>query len=114
MIKLNDIITEGTFNKKDVAYQLAIDYSGNTKPKVTKLNNKNITIFYGYKVNPKDVIKSLNKLEPSLKVKHKGWRDISSGGGTHTFVFEAKLEKEKFTEPSSEDERRSSNVSRYS
>ena len=50
-------LSEG-LNKKDVSYQLSIDYSGNTKPKVTKLNNKSMTVYYGYKVDPKDVIKS--------------------------------------------------------
>ena len=100
MIKLNKILNEDKgLNKKDIAYQLSIDYSGNTKPRITKFNKKGVTVFYGYKVNPKDVIKSLNKLEPSIKIKHKGWSNNSSGGGTHTFVFEAKLEKEKFTEP---------------
>ena len=84
-------LTEGKLNKKDVAYQLSIDYSGNTKPKITKFNNKGMTVFYGYKVNPDDVIASLNKLEPSLKVKHKEWNDIMTGGGTHTFIFEAKV-----------------------
>ena len=86
-------LTEGKLNKKDVAYQLSIDYSGNTKPKITKFNNKGMTVFYGYKVNPDDVIASLNKLEPSLKVKHKEWNDIMTGGGTHTFIFEAKVNK---------------------
>jgi len=85
-------LSEG-LNKKDVSYQLSIDYSGNTKPKVTTLNNKKITIFYGYKTNPKDVIKSLQKLDPSLKIKHKGWKNNSSGGGVHSFVFESKLDE---------------------
>lgn len=76
-------------NKKDVAYTLAINYSGNTKPKITKFNKKNMVVYYGYKVDPDDVIKSLKQLEPSLKIKHKAWNSISSGGGTHTFLFEA-------------------------
>ena len=91
-IKLfEEYLNEGKLNKKDVAYQLSIDYSGNTKPKITKFSNKGMTVFYGYKVNPDDVIASLNKLEPSLKVKHKEWNDIMTGGGTHTFIFEAKV-----------------------
>ena len=85
-------LSEG-LNKKDVSYQLSIDYSGNTKPKVTKFNKKGITIFYGYKTNPKDVIKSLQKLDPTLKLKHTGWSNISSGGGAHSFVFESKLDE---------------------
>ena len=89
-MKLKKLLNENTvtLNKKDVSYQLSIDYTGNTKPKVTKLNKKGMTVFYGYKVNPKDVIKSLNKLEPSMKIKHKGWSINSQGGGTHSFIFE--------------------------
>jgi hypothetical protein len=37
--------TEGKLNKKDVSYQLSIDYSGRTRPKVTKLNKNGISIF---------------------------------------------------------------------
>ena len=84
MIKLKDILDEG-LNKKDISYQLSIDYSGNTKPKVTKLNKKQLNVFYGYKVNPKDVIKSIKKLYPSIKLKHKEWSSISTGGGVHLF-----------------------------
>tara|TARA_Y100000361_G_scaffold152365_1_gene171651 strand:- start:211 stop:1527 length:1317 start_codon:yes stop_codon:yes gene_type:complete len=91
--------TEGKLNKKDVSYQLSIDYSGRTKPKVTKLNKNGISVFYGYKVNPKDVIKSIKKLYPSIKIKHDRWSSIGTGGGVHSFLFEAKLDKEKFTEP---------------
>ena len=47
MIKLKNILNEGKLNKKDVSYQLSIDYSGRTKPKVTKLNNKQLNVFYG-------------------------------------------------------------------
>tara|TARA_R110000765_G_scaffold16182_1_gene45805 strand:- start:1293 stop:2690 length:1398 start_codon:yes stop_codon:yes gene_type:complete len=78
-------------DKKDVAYQLSIDYTGNTNPKITKFNNKGMTVFYKYKIDPKDVIKSLYKLEPSIKTKHVGWSDSSQGGGAHSFIFEGKL-----------------------
>jgi len=91
MIKLHNILNEGALNKKDVSYQLSIDYSGRTKPKVTKLNNKQLNVFYGYKVNPKDVIKSIEKLDPSIKLKHKAWSDIPSGGGVHSFIIESKI-----------------------
>ena len=80
-------INEGTLNKKDVAYQLSIDYSGNTKPKITKLNNKEISIFYGYKINPKEVIKSIEKVAPAT-LKHKKWSSIMTGGGVHTFTYD--------------------------
>ena len=55
MIKLQNILFE-KINKKDISYQLSIDYSGRTRPKVTKLNKNGMSVFYGYKVNPKDVI----------------------------------------------------------
>ena len=80
-------INEAKLNKKDIAYQLKIDYSGNTPPKIVKLNNKEISIFYGYKINPKEVIKSIQKLEP-VELKHKKWSNISSGGGVHTFTYD--------------------------
>ena len=44
---------ENKVNKNDIKYQLDIDYSGNTKPKVTKLTNKELQVFYGYKTDPK-------------------------------------------------------------
>ena len=71
--------------KSQLTYQLAIDYSGRSKPKITKLNKRFIQIMYGYKVNPKDVIKSLNKIVPDTKFKHMGWSDKSTGGGFHKF-----------------------------
>ena len=89
-MKLRKILDEAV-NKKDAAYKLAIDYTGNTKPKITKFNKKGMTVYYGYKVNPEDVIKSLVAMEPTLKIKHKKWSSISSGGGTHEFVFEGKV-----------------------
>tara|TARA_R110000796_G_scaffold250783_1_gene380498 strand:+ start:236 stop:1417 length:1182 start_codon:yes stop_codon:yes gene_type:complete len=87
---LNEGLTEA-LDKKDVAYQLSIDYTGNTPPKITKFNKKGMTVFYKYKIDPKDVIKSLYKLEPSIKTKHVGWSDSSQGGGAHSFIFEGKL-----------------------
>ena len=89
-MRLKKILDEAV-NKKDAAYKLAIDYTGNTKPKITKFNKKGMTVYYGYKVNPKDVIKSLVSMEPTLKIKHVKWSSISSGGGTHEFVFEGKV-----------------------
>tara|TARA_R100001230_G_C5679095_1_gene185460 strand:- start:1063 stop:1329 length:267 start_codon:yes stop_codon:yes gene_type:complete len=86
MIKLKNILSEIKLNKKDISYQLKIDYSGNTPPKIVKLNKKEISIFYGYKVNPKDVIKSIQKVEP-VELKHKGWSSIMTGGGVHTFAI---------------------------
>ena len=88
--KLREGLTEA-LDKKDVAYQLSIDYTGNTNPKITKFNKKGMTVFYKYKIDPKDVIKSLNKLNPSIKTKHVGWSDSSQGGGAHSFIFEGKL-----------------------
>ena len=87
MIKLKDILLEKV-NKSDISYQLAIDYTGRTKPKVVKLNRKKIEIFYGYKINPQDVIDSIKKLYPSIKIKHDKWNNRVSGGGTHEFIFE--------------------------
>jgi len=83
MIKLKDILNEG-LNKKEISYQLSLDYSGNSKPKIVKLNKKEISIFYGYKTNPKDVIKSIQKVS-DISLKHKKWSSISTGGGVHTF-----------------------------
>lgn len=74
-------------NKKDVEYQLRIDYSGNTPPKIVKLTNREIAIRYGYQVNPKDVIKSIQKVEPA-ELKHKKWGSIMTGGGIHTFSYD--------------------------
>jgi len=85
-------IYEEKINKSDVNYQIKNDYKGNTPPKIVKLNNKEISIFYGYKVNPKDVIKSFKQIHPNITIKHVKWSDISSGGGTHTFkITEGKL-----------------------
>jgi hypothetical protein len=86
-------------NKKDVEYQLRIDYSGNTPPKIVKLTNREIAIRYGYQVNPKDVIKSIQKVEPA-ELKHKKWGSIMTGGGVHLFSYdlvEGKVNEAKFT-----------------
>ena len=78
-------LTEAKLKKSDVSYQVKNDYSGNTPPKVTKLNNKELSIWYGYKTNPKDTIDSFNKLYPSMTLKHVKWSSISTGGGVHSF-----------------------------
>ena len=87
------IFNEGVLStpKSQLTYQLAIDYSGNTKPKITKLNKRFIQIMYGYKVNPKDVIKSLNKIVPDTKFKHMGWSSKSTGGGFHKFSIKESI-----------------------
>ena len=87
-------------NKSDIAYQLAIDYTGNTKPKITKLNKKRIQIMYGYKINPQTVIDSIKKVEPDVELKHVEWSDKMTGGGFHIFdilesVNEARYDKKK-------------------
>ena len=92
LMKGEEELEEAKLNKKDIAYQLKIDYSGNTPPKIVRLTNKEISIFYGYKVNPKDVIKSIQKLEP-VELKHKKWSSIMSGGGVHTFTYDLQENK---------------------
>ena len=77
-------VNEG-LNKSDVSYQLAIDYTGRTKPKITKLNKKKLEVKYGYKVNPESVIGSIKSLYPEVELKHIEWREIMSGGGVHSF-----------------------------
>jgi len=77
-------IDEG-LNKSDVAYQLAIDYTGRTKPKITKLNKKRLEIKYGYKISPETVIDSIKKVHPEVELKHVEWSDKMSGGGFHIF-----------------------------
>ena len=79
-------VNEG-LNKSDVSYQLAIDYTGRTKPKITKLNKKKLEVKYGYKVNPESVIDSIKSLYPEVELKHIEWRDIMSGGGIHSFAI---------------------------
>lgn len=77
-------VDEG-LNKSDVAYQLAIDYTGRTKPKITKLNKKRIHIMYGYKISPETVIDSIKKVHPEVELKHVEWSDKMTGGGFHIF-----------------------------
>ena len=84
-------LSEDKLNKKDIAYQLSIDYSGRTKPKVKKLNKKEIAVFYGYRIDPDDVVKSIQKVSPGVKLKHKSWANASGGGGIHTFIIESTL-----------------------
>lgn len=93
-------IDEG-LNKSDVAYQLSIDYTGRTKPKITKLNKKRLEIKYGYKISPETVIDSIKKVHPEVELKHVEWSDKMSGGGFHIFdilesaVNEARYDKKK-------------------
>ena len=77
-------VSEG-LNKSDIQYQLRIAYSGNTPPKVTKLNKKKLEVKYGYKVNPDHVIDQVKTLYPEVELNHVEWRDIMSGGGVHSF-----------------------------
>ena len=82
-------VTEG-LNKSDVAYQLAMDYTGRTKPKITKLNKKRIEIRYGYKISPQKVIDSIKAVHPEVELKHVEWSDKMTGGGFHIFdILEA-------------------------
>lgn len=79
-------VNEG-LNKSDVSYQLAIDYTGRTKPKITKLNKKKLEVKYGYKVNAESVIDSIKSLYPEVELKHIEWRETMSGGGVHSFAI---------------------------
>ena len=83
-IEESNEVNEG-LNKSDVAYQLAIDYTGRTKPKITKLNKKRLEIKYGYKISPETVIDSIKKVHPEIELKHVEWSDKMSGGGFHIF-----------------------------
>ena len=90
---MESVVNEG-LNKSDVAYQLAVDYTGNTKPKITKLNKKRIHIKYGYKISPEKVIDSIKKVHPEVELKHVEWSDKMSGGGFHIFdILESVNEK---------------------
>lgn len=84
-------LNEG-LNKSDVQYQLEIDYSGNTAPKVTKLNKKTLEVKYGYKVSPQHVIDSIKSLYPEVELEHLEWRDIMSGGGVHSFAIKESVD----------------------
>jgi len=93
-------------NKSDLAYQLAMDYSGNTKPKILKLNGKELHVKYGYRVDPNDVIDSFNELYPDKELKHSSWEQHYTGG-EHRFTIkesskEGKEESSKEYKPSSE------------
>ncbi len=74
-----------SLNKSELTYQLSIDYSGNSKPKITKLNKKEIHIKYGYEFPPEEVIKSINKIYPDIEFLHIGWSESGSRGGVHKF-----------------------------
>jgi hypothetical protein len=85
---LTSLVTESVdegLNKSDVAYQLATDYTGRTKPKITKLNKKRLEIKYGYKISPETVIDSIKKVHPEVELKHVEWSDKMTGGGFHIF-----------------------------
>jgi len=80
-------INEEKLNKSDLSYQLTMDYTGRTKPKITKLNKSFIQIMYGYKINPQDVIDSIHTLYPDLDIEHVEWSDKMTGGGFHKFAI---------------------------
>ena len=89
--KIKESVDEG-LNKSDIAYQLAIDYTGRTKPKITKLNKKRIQIKYGYKISPQKVIDSIKAVHPEVELKHVEWSNSISGGGFHIFdILESKV-----------------------
>jgi len=93
-------VSEG-LNKSDVQYQLRIAHSGNTPPKVVKLNKKKLEVRYPYRVNPDYVIDQVKMLYPEVELTHVKWSSIMSGGGVHSFdikesvVTEAKYDKKK-------------------
>jgi len=91
------VVTEAKFTKADISYQLALDYSGRTAPRVKKFTSKEIHVVYGYKVDPQSVIDSIKILDPNLKVTHIKWNDISSGGGTHSFKINESAVTEKMS-----------------
>ena len=85
---IEESVNEEAINKSDLSYQLHIDYTGNTKPKITKLNKSKLQVMYGYKINPQDVIDSFNKLYPDTELTHVEWSDKMTGGGFHIFKIE--------------------------
>jgi hypothetical protein len=85
-VKVFESVNE-SLNKSDLAYQLSLDYSGNSKPKITKLNKKELNIHYGYKTAPQDVIASFKKLYPDKELIHIGWSP-GGKGGVHSFKIE--------------------------
>jgi len=74
-----------SLSKSDVAYQLSIDYSGNSKPKVVKLTKKVLKVWYGFKVDPDATLDSIKKLDSSINIEHDGWEESHGQGGVHTF-----------------------------
>jgi len=94
------LVTEAKlkFTKADISYQLTIDYSGRTKPRVKKFTTKEIHVVYGYKVDPQSVIDSIKILDPDLKVTHIEWSNIASGGGVHSFKINESASNESITE----------------
>lgn len=96
MDNLNESNIHENLNKSDVAYQLAMDYSGNSKPKIVKLNKKEIHVKYGYKIPPEEPIKSILKIHPDIELTHAGWSNTPSGGGIHKFkINESVVNEEK-------------------
>jgi len=94
------LVTEAKlkFTKADISYQLTIDYSGRTKPRVKKFTTKEIHVVYGYKVDPQSVIDSIKILDPDLKVTHIEWSNIASGGGVHSFKINESASNESINE----------------
>jgi len=94
------LVTEAKLKctKADISYQLTIDYSGRTKPRVKKFTTKEIHVVYGYKVDPQSVIDSIKILDPDLKVTHIEWSNIASGGGVHSFKINESASNESVNE----------------
>ena len=95
--KFGESVNEGILSipKSELTYQLSIDYTGRSKPKITTLNRRFIEIMYGYKINPNDVIKSLKKVSPDTEFKHMKWSPKSSGGGHHRFAIKESVNEDK-------------------
>jgi hypothetical protein len=91
---INESVNEG-LNKSDIQYQLQIAHSGNTPPKVTKLNKKKLEVRYPYRVNSEYVIAQLKMLYPEVEFKYAGWGNIPSGGGIHSFDIKESVVTEK-------------------
>lgn len=96
MDNLNESNIHENLNKSDVAYQLAMDYSGNSKPKIVKLNKKEIHIKYGYKFPHEESIKSILKIHPDIELTHAGWSNTPSGGGIHKFKINESVNEGKY------------------
>jgi len=103
MDNLNESKVYENLNKSDVAYQLAMDYSGNSKPKIVKLNKKEIHIKYGYKFPHEESIKSILKVHPDIELTHAGWSNSPSGGGIHKFkINESTINENTYLDASNE------------